>query len=96
MIRYALALACMAAFATTAASAKCSDDIKQLQSKAAATDAVTKPGNQNSSSTPGTVPSEGGGQASASAKVLEAQAHDQKGDEAECLKAVEAAKAATR
>lgn len=84
-------VAASVAFAVPAM-AKCSDEIKAMQGKAASSDAVKKPGNQTTTSSPGTEPSEGGGQRSASAKILEAQAHDQKGEEAECMRAVEEAR----
>lgn len=87
-----LALLAAVAFAAPAQAGKCADEIKALQAKAAQSDAKTKPGNQTSTSAPGTKPSEGGGATSASAKVLEAQAHDQRGDEAACMKAIEEAK----
>lgn len=87
----ALAMAGACAFAAPAA-AKCADDIKAMQSKAAERDAAVKPGQQTKTTSPGTQPAEGGGAASASAKILEAQAHDQRGDEANCMKALEEAK----
>ena len=95
MNRFAIMLAVIAAIGSSAASAKCADEIKAVQGKAAGKDAATKPGNHNAGSSTDTAPSQGGGQASASAKVLEAQAHDQRGDEAACMEAIEAAKAAS-
>lgn len=96
MTRFAILLVALTAAVPTVAFAKCSDEIKALQGKAAGTDAQTKPGNQTNSTSPGTVPAEGGGQPSASAKILEAQAHDQKGNEAACMNAVEEAKKMTK
>jgi hypothetical protein len=89
-----LILAAAAATLATAApaAAKCSDEIKALQGAAASSDAARSPGSQAETSAPGTMPKEGGGERSASAKVLEAQAHDQRGDEAACMKAVDEAK----
>lgn len=78
------------------ADAKCSDEIKALQGKAASTDAANKPGAQKETGDPqSTAGVEGGGTKSVSAKILEAKAYDQKGDEANCMKAVNEAKAAT-
>jgi hypothetical protein len=89
-----LAGALLAAFALPApASAKCADEIKALEQKAKASDDRSNVGSQAETSSPGTVPKQGGGEPSASAKVLEAQAHAQKGDEAACMKALEEAKA---
>ena len=96
MNRFGIMLALVAAVGSSAAYAKCADEIKALQGKAAGKDAATKPGNQNVGSSTDNAPSQGGGQASASAKVLEAQAHDQRGDEAACMEAIEAAKAASQ
>lgn len=92
MTRIALALLASIAVASPALAGKCSDEIKAMQGAAAKSDAQAKPGNQTSTTAPGTKPSEGGGERSASAKILEAQAHDKRGDEAACRKAVEEAK----
>lgn len=91
MFRFAAAVALVCAFAAPA-TAKCSDEIKMLQGKAAGSDAKSKPGNQTENN-PSAAPVQGGGEPSASAKILEAQAHDQRGDEANCMKAIEEAKA---
>ena len=91
IFRFAVAMALACTFAAPAA-AKCSDDIKMLQDKAKGSDAQSKPGSQNEN-TPSAAPVQGGGGTSASAKILEAQAHDQRGDEANCMKAIEEAKA---
>ncbi|GLK79719.1 hypothetical protein [Methylopila turkensis] len=94
MRRYVIAVLAVGLMTPFAAFAKCSDEIKALQQQASAADARDKPGNQAKADNPAASPSgnEGGGTKSASAKVLEAQAHDQRGDEALCMKAVEEAK----
>lgn len=96
MTRTAALAAFAVVLASTPAGAKCSDEIKALQGPASQTDAANKPGQQKQTTDPqSTAGADGGGTKSASAKILEAQAYDQRGDEANCMKAIGEAKAAT-
>lgn len=91
MTRLIAAAVAILALSVPAVAGPCSEEIKALQGKAKGSDAASKPGNQ-ATNTPGASSTEGGGEKSASAKVLEAQAHDGRGDEQKCMKAIEEAK----
>lgn len=80
---------------TAPAVAKCADEIKALEGKAAGADAVNNPGQNKPTGNPETTADKGGGTRSASEIILRAKAFNEKGDEAECLKAVKEAKTAT-
>lgn len=98
LIMIAALAGCLSAVCGQAFAGPCADEIAKLEKSAQSTDAKNSPGSQETPKTadgqnsPAAADASGGGSKSASAKILEAKARDQRQDEPGCMKAVEEAK----